>query len=120
MDTTLIPSEKKSILYPDGYQGKYAAFEVGYMGDKAGINFQFVKAVNSNGVQHLKDRQINYTVVTTSDSFNIDSLRQKLKSNLSEEDRAVLTDGQELLEDFISRNGQTNPACAEDFELAPA
>ncbi len=120
MDTSLVPSEKKSIIYPSGYDGKYASFEVGYVGDKAGIRFDFVEAVISQGTQHLKYRERPFQVVTTSDLFNLDSLEGRLKLTMPESDRAVLEDGQKLLEDFIQRNGQTNPASVEDFEFSPA
>lgn len=120
MDTSLVPSEKKLIKYPSGYDGKYASFEVGYAGDKAGIRFDFVKAVISQGTQHLKHRERPFQVVTTSDLFNLDSLKEKLKLNMPESDRAVLEDGHKLLENFIQRNGKTNPASVEDFECSPA
>lgn len=120
MSLALVPNEKTSIHYPEGYIGKYSSFEVGYYGDEAGIFFQFVNAVKSVGVRHERERDIPYTVTTEGKIFNKYSLEKELGTDLPEKEREVLRDGFRSLQDFIYRNGRTNPSCAEDFECVPA
>lgn len=103
----------------------YKDFYVGYSGDFAAVTCQLVNPrVSESSCPNGEHRRKTFLVVTNSDLFNIESIGDRIDSarelGLSADTVDFLKKAQAALADFISQNGNTNPAEAVDWaEDAP-
>ncbi len=101
-------------------KGLYSAFQVEYLGDKAGVTCALITPTTSTSSRPKdKHHRETFSVVTTSHSFNRASLQQMIATMSDGSDPvtlAFLEKARDALEDFIEQNGETNPHEAVDWE----
>ena len=101
-------------------QGLYKTFNVGYLGDFAGVICELVKpTVSTSSCPKDRYHRQTFMVTTTSHSFNRKSLENLIHDIASEgSDIATLEflkAAQAGLKKFIDVNGETNPNEALDW-----
>lgn len=97
--------------------GVYKSFEVGYLGDRAGVRLDLTTPYTTTQTMPKdKFNRASYDVVTDSHTYSLETLtaRIELKSD-SAATLDVLTQAQESLKSFIAKNGLTNPLEAADW-----
>lgn len=92
----------------------YKGYTISYMGDKAGIHFDYTKPRHGVSERHEKFKTISTNIEVTGETYGLDSLARKISEIESSptsnaQDVLALHQGLKDLEKFIEDNGADNP-----------
>lgn len=98
----------------------FTSYTVGYHGDHAGVRLELDKPIITRSEKPKeKYQRESFEVVTTSESFNRESLAVAVKAALADPNspnQNILLNAQKELNEFIDENGLTNPHSEADWE----
>lgn len=92
----------------------YKGFTISYMGDKAGIHFDYTKPRHGVSERHEKFKTISTNIAVTGETYSRDSLSRKIEEletnpQSNAQDVLALHQGLVALDKFIEENGADNP-----------
>ncbi len=100
----------------DNSKGRYSSYKVDFLGDFAGVSLVLTNPrITQSSAQVTKYCRREFLVETLSDTFRQADLDLAIQRETDAPTLNVMMKAKEALQDFIAKNGETNPNEAIDW-----